>query len=357
MNRPASIALFLPNWLGDLTMATPTIRAVRRRWGPEARVVGIMRPNLAELLDGTSWLSEQWYFHPRAKQADLGRRALVHRMRAARFDTCILLTNSMTTAVVAALGGARRRIGYARYGRGVFLSDRVRPLRRGLRVKPTPVVEYYLRLAAAAGCADESPRLELATTAADRRLGERIWNDLGLRTDGRVIALNSSGAYGEAKRWPPRRFAELARLIVDRLDHDVLVVCGPKEGPAAREIAEGADRRRVFSLADQPLGLSTSKACLQRSRLVVSGDSGPRHVAAALGRPVITLLGPTVPEWIDNPTIRGACVGLDLDCSGCHGRTCRKKHHRCMEDLRAERVLEEVTRFLEESPSRRERAA
>ena len=84
-----NIGIFLPNWLGDLVMATPTLRAVRRHFGPPARLVGIMRPKLAELLAGTAWLDEQWYFDPRGNDQSRRRWALVRRMRQERFDKAV----------------------------------------------------------------------------------------------------------------------------------------------------------------------------------------------------------------------------------------------------------------------------
>ena len=108
------ICLFLPNWLGDLVMATPALRALRRRFGPSARIVGILRPHLADLLAGVSWLDEQWYYDPRAKQSQWHSWALVQRMRRERFDMAVLLTNSFRTAALAWLGGAKERIGYVR---------------------------------------------------------------------------------------------------------------------------------------------------------------------------------------------------------------------------------------------------
>ncbi len=351
MNRPMSIGIFLPNWLGDLVMATPALRALRRRFGRQSRLVGIVRPHLIELLAGTDWLDEQWPFDPRAKDPELRRSALVRRLRRHRFDLVVLLTNSLDTGLLAWLGGAKRRVGYAGYGRGPLLTTRLYPRRAGSRVAPSPMVESYLRLAEAVGCLRQSRRLELATTESERQLANEIWSRLGLRTDGRVITFNSSGAYGAAKLWPAERFAELARRVVDELDHDVLVVCGPHERETAREIVRRAGRARAFSLADQPPGLAASKSCIRRSRLLVSTDSGPRHVAAAFGKPVITLLGPTLRTWIENPTVREVFVSVELDCLGCAKRTCPLGHHRCMRDLSAESVYAEVVKLLEEDES------
>lgn len=351
-----SLGVFLPNWVGDVVMATPALRALRRQFAGQ-RLVGILRPHLAELLAGTAWFDELWPFDPRARQSELGRWALVRKLRRERFDTVVLLTNSFHTALLAWLGGAKRRIGYVRDGRGLLLNGKVYMRQIGGETMSAPMVESYLALAAAAGCPPESPRLELATTPAEERQADDAWKALGLKADGRIIALNCSGAYGAAKLWPVEHFAGLAQRIVDELQHDVLVVCGPQEREAARAIVAQAARPRVFSLADRPLGLGLTKACLRRCRLSVSTDSGPRHIAAAFDRPVITLLGPTLPVWIDNPTVRGANVQLVLDCIGCGQRTCPLGHHRCMKEMSVELVFGEVVRVLEEEERRVVKAA
>jgi len=111
-------------------------------------------------------------------------------------------------------------------------------------------------------------------------------------------------------------------------------------------------RHAVTSLAEQPLGLSTTKACLKRASLCVSTDSGPRHVAAAFGRPVVTLFGPTLPIWIENPTVRGVNLQLDLNCIGCGKRVCPLGHHRCMKDLRVQMVFDHVAGLLDEEAAK-----
>jgi heptosyltransferase II len=337
------IAVFLPNWLGDVAMATPALRALRRHFGPAAQIVGIMRPYLADVLAGTAWLDQQWFFNPRAKDRSQRAWAIAQRMRAENFDVAVLMTNSLRTAVVAWLGRAKQRIGYVRYGRGPLLTGKLYPRREGRQIVPLPMVESYLELAYAVGCSKESPRLELTTVEADRRSADAVFERLGLRGDGRVMAINSSGAYGGSKLWPIEYFAELARRIVGELDHDVLVMCGPKEKDIARRIVALSGCARVFSMADQPMDLGTAKACIARCRLMVSTDSGPRHVAAALGLPVVTMFGPMLPVWSENPTQRAANLVLDLDCIGCHKRVCPLGHHRCMRDLSVDRVFAAVT--------------
>ena len=128
-------------------------------------------------------------------------------------------------------------------------------------------------------------------------------------------------------------------------------MCGPKEREIANEVVQSADRSRVFSMADQPLGIGTAKACIARTRLMVSTDSGPRHVAAAFGKPVITMFGPMLPIWSENPTVQAVNLMLPLNCIGCQNRVCPLGHHRCMRDLSVDMVFAEVAKLAEESRS------
>lgn len=341
-----NIGIFLPNWLGDLVMATPTLRAMKRHFGGSSRLIGIMRPHLADVLAGTNWLDEHWYFHPHATDREWRHWALIRRMHRTEIDMVVLLTNSFRTALLARLGGAKERIGYSRYGRGPLLTRKIESPRVHGHLAEYPMVDYYLKLAEAAGCPTESPELELTTVPEDERSADRVWKRLGLRTDGRVMTFNSSGAYGGAKLWPPEHFGRLARRVADSLDYDILVMCGPKERKIAQAVLKEANHPRVFSMADQPLDLGTAKACIRRSRMMVSTDSGPRHMAAALGKPVVTLYGPMMPIWGSNPTVRAVDLVLDdLDCIGCHNRVCPLGHHKCMRDLTPERVYAEVVKL------------
>src|SRR3972149_817901 len=95
------VAVFLPNWLGDLVMATPVLRALRRKFGKNAYIVGILRPYLADVLAGTNWLDEQWFFDPRSEDRSQRAWAVANRMRSARFDLAVLLTNSLRAAIMA----------------------------------------------------------------------------------------------------------------------------------------------------------------------------------------------------------------------------------------------------------------
>lgn len=336
------LAVFLPNWIGDAVMATPTLRALRKHFGPQARIVGAGRPYVADVLAGTPWLDDLLLYDPRGKDPQRGSWPLVKKLRAERLDLAVLLPNSFRTAMLARLGGAKRRVGYDRYLRGPLLTTRLPPPRVDGKLVPCPMVDYYLALASAVGCAEESPRLELATSAADETAADAAWRRLNLGAARQVVTLNCSGAFGAAKLWPVAHFADLAARIVRELDHDVLVVCGPSERQAAERIVDLAAHPRVVSLAAEPLSLGLTKASIRRSRLLVTTDSGPRHFGVALGVPVVGLYGPTPPIWGENPTAEAVHLQVELDCLGCHKRTCPLGHHRCMRDLSVERVYAAV---------------
>lgn len=339
------IAVFCPNLVGDAVMATPTLRALRRGF-PDARVLGVIKAPIAPTLAGVPWVDE-WLPHDRkAGSGPRSTRGIIARLRRERIDVAVLLPNSFRSAAMAWLGGAKRRVGYARGGRSWLLTDRLEAPRDGNKYLPTPAVHYYLALAKHLGCAVDSVRLELATTAADDAAADAAWSALGLPTAGRVVALNTGGAFGPAKNWPEQYFVEVARRLADEDGASVLVLCGPSERESARRIVAMADRPRIVSLADQPLSLGLSKACLKRCSLLVTTDSGPRHLATAFGVPTVTLFGPTNIAWTRTYHPHALHLQHRVPCGPCQRPTCAEGHHRCMTELLPESVLVASRRLL-----------
>jgi heptosyltransferase-2 len=269
-------------------------------------------------------------------------------LRAARLDQVLLLTNSFRTALMAWRGGARERIGYRGELRGLFLTQRYAlPLDTSTGM-PLATLDSYLELARKVGCLANSRRMELATIAADETAADAVWRRLDLPADRDVVVFNTGGAFGSAKNWPAEHFAALAKRIAVDWKLSVLVNCGPKERETAREIVERAKDPRVVSLANEtelPIGLT--KACVRRSRLLVTTDSGPRYLGIAFERPVVTLFGPTDPRLVATHYARETCLSLNLDCQPCMERTCPLGHHRCMRDISVEMVYAAVAQHLD----------
>ena len=295
-----------------------------------------MRPYVAEVLGGSTWFDETIIYSK-------GQDSPGPRLRAARLDKVVLLTNSLRTGWLAYRSGAAERVGMAGNLRSPLLTTRVYPMRRGWRREYLPTVAGYLHVTQAAGASPEAATLELATTAADDRLADGVWQRLGWTTGDRVAVLNTGGAFGAAKDWPGERFAMLARRLAVVRDWKVLVNCGPKERDSAREIVAAAADRRVASLADEPeLPIGLTKAIVRRGDLLVSTDSGPRFFGVAFGVPTVTLFGPTNMAMTQTYATHETSVSLGLDCQPCMKRVCPLGHHRCMRDLSIDRVLAEI---------------
>jgi heptosyltransferase-2 len=249
--------------------------------------------------------------------------------------------------VLAWRGGAKRRVGYARGGRSFLLTDRLDPPRdRWGSFRPTPIVDYYLALARHLKCPVDSTRTDLHTTPLDEAAADRAFAALGISPGARVVCLNTGGAFGPAKAWPEEHFASLARRLAVESGVDVLVLCGPGEREAARAIVAKAEHSRVTSLADQPLSLGLSKACVRRSALLVTTDSGPRHFAPAFDVPVLTLFGPTHIAWTRTYHPLSIHILHPVDCGPCQRPVCPEGHHRCMKDLDPDSVFRASMRLL-----------
>ncbi len=338
-----NLAIFLPNWIGDVVMATPTLRAVRDQF-PSARIVGVMRPYVTDVLAGTGLIDRSLFYNPRGDDPTQRGLPFIRSLRAEKFDTALLLTNSLRTGWLAWLSGAKRRVGFSRDLRGWLLTDRVTPKPKS---KPHPVLDEYLRLAQRLGCPAESRRIELAVLPQDQQQLDEFWrtNPMGPNRQD-YICFNTGGAFGAAKNWPREHFVELARRVVTQLGKTVLIVCGPSERDDARWIAQSANHPAVVSLADAKLSIGLTKAAVRDSQLLVTTDSGPRHFAAAFGTPVITLFGPTHIAWSETHYPRGEHLQLKLDCGPCQQRECPLKHHRCMKELSVDNVFAAIQRQL-----------
>ncbi|MFN9267029.1 MAG: lipopolysaccharide heptosyltransferase II [Planctomycetaceae bacterium] len=342
------IAIFGPNWVGDLVMATPALRAIRQRH-PHAEITALVRPHLPPVLAGLT-LVDRVISHPATGRVSLPTRLRAEErwargLRSERFDLAVLLPNSLHSALWAWWGGARERVGFDGNGRGWLLT---RPVARRPRNQPYPVLDEYLRLAEAAGCPPLGREMELACLPTEREEFELFWRQSrgGRAPQSGIVCLNPGGAFGAAKHWPSRHFAELARRLVTRLDREVLVLCGPAERESAREIVRLADHPRVGSLAEAPVSLGLTKAAVAACELLVTTDSGPRHFGAPLGKPVITLYGPTHQAWSETHYHRGVALQLAVDCGPCQKRVCPLGHHRCLEELSVDQVFAAATAAL-----------
>jgi heptosyltransferase-2 len=246
-----------------------------------------------------------------------------------------LLPHSFRSALLAFAMGGKRRIGYATDGRARLLTDAVPP--------PVPTAHQMRdedRLLAAEGIAPDEgpPRLTVP-----RSLSEEADRDLvSWQIAPRPILLAPGAAFGPTKLWPAERFALLADALLDRGEKAALVI-GPDEIELGRLIARRA-RHRIPVLGAE-LDTARLAALLSRGKLLIGNDSGPAHLAAAVGTPAVVFFGPTDPG---RTAPRGAPVRV-LDryvfCSPCYLKTCPYQHE-CLEEITVEMALETAVGML-----------
>ena len=342
------IALFLPNWIGDVVMATPAIRAVREHH-PGAELVAVCKPYVADVLAGSPWFQDTIHFDKRGPR-EQRLWSVARELRRSRTDAALLFPNSFRAALAARLGGGRDVIGFSRYGRRLLLSRALHPKSDSWgRPVPLPAIDDYNRLALEVGTPDPGYRMELFTTPTDEAAARTVWNQFALHKYQRVVGLNPGAAFGAAKHWPAESFAHLARMLTQRLGCGVLVHCGPSEREMARRIAEDSRSPHVFTMSDMPLSLGLTKTLVKRLDLLVTTDSGPRHFAAAFDRPVVTLFGPTHIEWTETYFEKAIHLQKKVPCGPCQKRVC-PLDHRCMRDLSPEEVFAAAQRLLVRFP-------
>ncbi len=284
---PADIRRLLivcPNWVGDMVMATPILRAAREAL-PDAGITGVMMPPLEDLIAGTGWLDDVVL----ARSRLLGEtRRIAAAMRSWRPEAVLILPNSFRAALIGWLTRAPVRLGYATDVRGLLLTEKLHWTQPG----PRSTVGTYSRLGEwALGLPSIDPRMELAVTPQQHAAAAEV-----LREVPRPFVLLSPGASRTDKRWPAERFAAVA----DRLaaDHGLAaaVTGAPPEDELARQVVESASCT-VHNLVRAGMSLGALKGVIREARLLVTNDTGPRHLAAALGTPVVTLFGPTDRRW------------------------------------------------------------
>jgi len=324
-----NIAIVLPNWIGDVVMATPALRSLRAHFSSD-RIIGVMRPYVARILDGTCWLDESWAYDRRAEDRGLRFWPVARRLRRERIDLALLMPNSLSAGLLAAVAGAKQRVGFGGTLHRLLLTQRLaRPRQHGVPAFYS-AVDHYLALAEAVGCPAANRQLELALTEPERRGAEGVWQQFRWGRSEFVVAVNTGSANSPARNWPSDRFAGVIRALVARPQVRVLVLGGPREKAEAAQLVARADHPSVRSLAEIDTSLGIMKGCIARCRAMISTDSGPRHMAAAFGVPTITIYGSIDRRWNMNYNPLEWALQPEVDCGPCGRKSCPYGHYECL---------------------------
>lgn len=321
------------NWLGDAVMTTPAIGAIRASF-PAAHITLLATPLVAELFSPHDQINDVMIYDKKGRHAGLaGRLRIALELRAKRFDLAILLQNAFDAALITWLARIPVRMGYRTDGRGTLLTHGC-PLSG--ETKRLHHVEYYLKMLENFDIAAPEKRLFLEITDEEERAIASTLLDDGIVAGDFLIGVNPGATYGAAKRWYPERFAAVADELRRQCGGKVLIVGSTAEKEIAFEIAaamEGASLNLAGRTSVREL-----MALIKRCNFFITNDSGPMHIAAAFGVPLVAVFGPTDLITTSPYSNRSVVVRQDTVCAPCLQRSC-PSDHRCMAAVTAQDVI------------------
>jgi heptosyltransferase-2 len=311
------------NWVGDNVLAFPAYKALQHRFRSEGGIAVAAPRNVAALLEASGIFKQVigWNGSTLQRIAALRRR---------NFQRAVILPNSFRAAAVTMAAGIEERWGYPTDMRRVLLTHPVSPVEpRGHQLD-----DYTALLGAlnAPRVVDDIPSIRLPAKIRER--GRRRLLGIGLHLDRPLFGIHAGGLYGRAKHWGDERYIEIINRL--RLEgFDAVLLTSPGEKEQAERIATTCNGVPMVGHDGDVLELA---AAISHCAAIITNDSGPLHVAAALAVPSVSIFGPTDP---DRTVIPGAShvVRRTLTCQPCYQRECPLGHHRCMNDVSVDEVF------------------
>jgi len=358
--RVRQILVIRLDLLGDMVLSLPAVHALKRAY-PNAQVTVLALPYAAALLELAPVVDSVLTYDvnrirrpadvlsPRSYRELL---AVVRRLRQANFDLCLSL-HGRFACVMAWLSRCPRRYGYRAEAYPFMLTH---TLPGGRYDAGQHEVLYNLRLAELAGApADWTQRLggsqapKLTVPLTEQRRMRHLLAEWEIRADSLLVVIHPGASNGSAKRWLPEYWGRVASRLHDELGAAVVISGTPAEAAIVQAVVCGCNFKPVI-LAGQTT-IPQLGALLKRADLLLSSDSGPAHMAAALGTPQITIFGPTDPAVYAPINPKAVVLRRDLPCSPCYDARataeCRFGHVNCMRQLEPDEVYQACTRLLQ----------
>jgi heptosyltransferase II len=331
------------NWIGDSVITLPALRELRRIF-PSAKISLLIKPWVSGIFEDADFLDEVIVYDRERK----GLWATMSELRARRFDLAVLFQNAFEAAVLSFGARASLRMGFPTEYRGFMLTH---SLSLTPQILALHQIYYYLhivsqveeRLTGRSLVDFEKFDYRLPVRASRKEAMRERLASMGVDTGKRLVALNPGATNSRAKRWPAERFGALGDMLVD-MGAEVLFVGAASELGITRAAA-GVMRREARELTGKT-SLSETIALLSICDLVISNDTGPGYMAAALEKPTLTIFGPTDDRMICPFGANAEMIRNKVDCSPCMLRDC-PIDHRCMTGIGVEMVMARVKNILE----------
>ena len=325
------------NWVGDAVMTVPALRELRQLF-PDAHLTLATRSWAQELFAEADFIDDLLVYDRRGLGSVL---AQVREWKNCEFDLAVLFQNAFEAALIPALARVPLRVGYATERRSFLLTH---PLSLPDWRSSKHEVFYYLNIVAALERLikggeripdDYEPDAQLKVSEARRARAANFLAQYGVQSDRKLIALCPGSINSRAKRWPAESFAALADLLIDR-QAQVLLIGSPEESAVSLEVARRMRHDPIMLTGNTTL--SQVIEVLDIVDLLITNDTGPAHIAAALGRPTLVIFGPTNPLTTRPFSSSSEIVRHPPECAPCMLRDC-PIDHRCMTAISPEEVF------------------
>ncbi|MCB1180907.1 MAG: lipopolysaccharide heptosyltransferase II [Chlamydiia bacterium] len=327
-----NILVRMPNWLGDLVMATPVLSDLRQLY-PHAKITAMCQGSVGQLLVGNPFVDKIFSFsRPKGFFRKKERKLLIETIRQGHYDLGILLTNSFSSSWWFFCGRVKQRVGYVTDGRRFLLTSSVRLEKK--RIEEHLVISYKRII----GTQNSETTPKLFLTKQDQKEATAYLERLRIQKNTTLIGLNPGAAYGPSKCWPKENYRALAAKLVKHPSYTVLVF--GDEVYLAREICRGLPNH-VINLAGKTT-LRQLMSLIAKLDLFVTNDSGPMHMAAALETPLIALFGSTN-RHVTGPYQQGIVIDKEVECAPCYLRRC-PIDFKCMKQIKVDEVYEAIIR-------------
>jgi heptosyltransferase-2 len=322
--------VYLPNWLGDMVMAIPFLNSLRA--SIDGELWGIGKTSAIHIYNGLNIFDR---FMPLDSKGVIPLLDIITLLKDIDFETGIALPHSFRAALLFYLAHIDERIGYPRNKRGFMLTQHVA---EGDTLEPT--VEHYLKIIDVLRGRRLPDTPVLCVTEDEEQRFDRNNTDIN-----KPYAVFITGAqYGPSKCWPPGHFAELADKIAKAYGMKIYILPGRGEEKLAREIYNGTAAKEFIEI--KSMDVRDLKVCLSKAAVVVSNDTGPRHISAALNVPTVVLLGPMDERYTRYPNNYTYQICKDIPCRPCNNKKC-DKNHECLKGISPEEVFLKFEEIIE----------
>ncbi len=334
--RVQNILVCMPNWIGDIVMALPALEYLRRLF-PYSRITLLVREHLADLVRENPHVDEVIGY--RYRRDLLGQRENLKTIKAIRrklFDLALIFPDSLRAALWMRLARVPARIGYAFEGRSMFLTHKIK--------KPDDMTQIglYLNLTHALGEGEVNGIPRMTADEDSKKWAEEFLRRSGANSETVLIGLNPGASYGPAKCWPLENYAALGQRLLEDPRTKIVIFGGGDQAHVSDELEQKIGSR-TLNLGGKT-NLRQLAAMLERCAVVVSNDTGPMHMAAALGARTIAIFGSTDP-WKTSPPSNTDVIYKEVECSPCFHREC-SRDLACLRGITVDEVYRKIKEHL-----------